>query len=45
MHVKAVTEAPSKVCGISARDDYVRARIVDRTVMLTFETKADYINL
>ncbi|GBM36978.1 hypothetical protein AVEN_153924-1 [Araneus ventricosus] len=37
--VKANTEASSKVCGSSARDGNVRARIVNMT---SFETKADY---
>ncbi|GBM44325.1 hypothetical protein AVEN_37781-1 [Araneus ventricosus] len=40
--VKAVTDASSKVCGSSALDGYNRARIVDRTIMPAFETKAEY---
>ncbi|GBM09663.1 hypothetical protein AVEN_164418-1 [Araneus ventricosus] len=40
--VKANTEASSKICGSSTRDGYVRARIVNRTIMPAFETKADY---
>ncbi|GBM43151.1 hypothetical protein AVEN_2277-1 [Araneus ventricosus] len=44
-HTKAIErcgKADTELCGSSALDDYVRARIVNRTSMQAFETKEDF---
>ena len=40
--VKTVTEASTAVIGQEARDGFIRAMIVARTIMPTFDTKSEY---
>jgi hypothetical protein len=40
--VKLVTEASAAVCGMQARDGFIRVRLQSREVMPYFNTKADY---
>lgn len=39
---KVVTEASLEVCGVAARDGFIRTRLLDRKLMQNFETKRDY---
>lgn len=40
--VKVVSEASLSVCGPTARDGFIRTRLLDRNIMPIFETKRDY---
>lgn len=40
--VKLVTEAASSVCGVRARDGFIRVRLESREIMPYFNTKSDY---
>lgn len=40
--VKLVTDASTAVCGESARDGFIRARIELRAIMPSFNTKKEY---
>lgn len=40
--VKVVTESSLEVCGSTARDGFIRTRLLDRSIMPLFETKRDY---
>lgn len=40
--VKLVTDASTAVCGESARDGFIRARIESRAIMPSFNTKKEY---
>src|SRR6218665_524885 len=40
--VKAVTEASAAVCGVKAREGFIRPRLESRRIMPTFNTKKEY---
>jgi len=40
--VKLVTESCSSVCGVTARDGFIRVRLESRKIMPSFESKCDY---
>ena len=40
--VKLVTEASAAVCGVHARDGFIRVRLESRKVKPCFNTKAEY---
>ena len=40
--IKLVTKASDAVCGQEQRDGFIQARIESRTIMKTFNTKAEY---
>ena len=40
--VKLVTEASSAVCGVKARDGFIRVRLESRKIMPYFNTKSQY---
>ena len=41
--VKLVTEASASVCGVEARDGFIRARVESRKCMPFFNTKAEFV--
>ena len=40
--IKLVTEASAAVCGLKARDGFIRVRLESRKIMPSFNTKAEY---
>ena len=40
--VKLISEAATKVCGDTARDGYIRAKITARSELPTFDNKGQY---
>jgi len=40
--VKLVTESAKAVCGVKARDGFIRVRLESRKIMPVFNTKAQY---